>query len=101
MATQAKRFEDLDPEKTTFNEEKKNIDNSSNEDSNNDGGLYFDKKTADGKLVLTEDAAPECTGHAFSSKKKWLIAAVVAYIQLSMNYNASGVLVTLLPYPYV
>lgn len=91
MATQAKRFEDLDTKKTTFNEEK--TDNSSNEDSNNGGGFYFDKKTADGKIVLTEDAASECTGHAFSSKKKWLIAAVVAYIQLSMNYNASGVLV--------
>ena len=59
MATQAKRFEELDADKKTMEQEK-----------TTDEGLYFEKKTADGKVVLTEDMAPECIGTAFPGWKK-------------------------------
>ncbi|TIB07219.1 hypothetical protein E3P92_03952 [Wallemia ichthyophaga] len=89
MATQAKRFEDLNAEKTEKTQHSSG--SSSNEPTKNEGGggVYFENKTAEGKIILTEDAAPECTALAFSEKKKWAIAGVVAYVQLSMNYNAS------------
>lgn len=52
--------------------------------------LYFEKKTADGRIVLTEDAAYEATAFAYSSPKKWYILTVIAFIQYSMNFNTSG-----------
>ena len=51
--------------------------------------MYFEKKTGSGKIVLTEDAAPEVTGFAFSRRKKWTILTVIVIIQLSMNYNGA------------
>lgn len=42
------------------------------EDSpNNTSDIYFEKQTSDGKIELTEDAAPEVLGFAWSTRKKW------------------------------
>lgn len=54
------------------------------------GGIYFDKKMPDGRIVLTEDAAYEATGFSFPTWKKWYILSVIAFIQYSMNFNTSG-----------
>ncbi|TIB81932.1 putative MFS multidrug transporter [Wallemia mellicola] len=50
---------------------------------------YFDKTSADGKIELTEDAAPEVLGYSWSTAKKWYILSVIVVIQISMNLNAS------------
>ena len=43
------------------------------------GELYFEKKTPDGRIVLTEDRAYSCTAFSFPRWKKWLV--IVLWIQ--------------------
>ncbi|TIC22420.1 MFS general substrate transporter [Wallemia mellicola] len=87
MATQAKRFQELDATTTPVDEKTSATQPSSSNDHSNE--LYFEKKSAEGKIELTEDAAPECVGVSFSSKKKWAILTVIVIVQYSMNYNAA------------
>lgn len=88
MATQAKRFQELDATTTPVDEKTSATQPSSSNDHSNE--LYFEKKSAEGKIELTEDAAPECVGVSFSSKKKWAILTVIVIVQYSMNYNAAS-----------
>lgn len=74
------RFDNKSPDK----------DSMTPEDVTDKEELYFEKKTADGRIVLTEDAAYEATAFAYSSPKKWYILTVIAFIQYSMNFNTSG-----------
>lgn len=41
------------------------------------------------KVVLNEDTLRSATAYAWSSKKKWIILTVVAFCQVSMNFNAA------------
>jgi MFS family permease len=43
----------------------------------------------DGKRVLREQDAVECTAYAWSTRKKWILLTVVALCQTSMNFNAA------------
>lgn len=86
---QAKRFQDVDA--GSFTEASPSLKATQQADSNTPSSneLYFEKMTENGKIVLTEDAAPEVTGFAFSTRKKWAILTVVVVIQYSMNYNGA------------
>lgn len=88
MATQAKRFQEMDAGATLVDEKTSATQPSSTNEHSNE--LYFEKKSAEGKIELTEDAAPDCTGFSFSSKKKWSILTVIVVVQYSMNYNAAS-----------
>ena len=43
----------------------------------------------DGKHILTENDAWECTGFAFPTWKKWAVLSVIFTVQMSMNFNTS------------
>lgn len=60
-------------------------------DYNNMGKEYPGPRPTrpDGKIELTRDMAPEATGFAFPSWKKWYILTVIFIVQVSMNFNTS------------
>lgn len=102
MAETQKRFQDIGgegvySEKDRTPNEKNSSNNTSNdslkpnkEDTNVPAKeMYFETKTSSGKVVLTEDAAPEVTGFEFSTRKKWMVLTIVVIIQYSMNYNGA------------
>ena len=43
-------------------------------------GLYFDKKTADGRIVLTEDSGYESTAYCFKKSRKWGILTLIVSV---------------------
>ncbi|TIA69514.1 hypothetical protein E3P94_04105 [Wallemia ichthyophaga] len=83
-----KRFDDLSKNNNeNFNE--KTDANSSASESSRPKEAYFEKKDDKGRIVLTEEMAPEVLGFAFSEKKKYIILTVIAILQISMNFNTS------------
>lgn len=80
-----KRFEDLHSNDKLRNNEKVPDDASSGSSKN----AYFERKDEHGRLILTEDMAPEVLGYAFSERKKYMIVTVIAILQISMNFNTS------------
>ena len=48
---------------------------------------------ADGKIELTEHEAYDKLGFSFPTWKKWAILTVIFWVQMSMNFNTSKILV--------
>lgn len=86
----SKRFEDLDSNYDNFNgNDKIPEDNSSTSGSSGPRVTYFERKDEKGRIILTEEMAPEVLGFAFSERKKYLILTIIAILQISMNFNTS------------
>ncbi|KAK6086016.1 major facilitator superfamily transporter [Seiridium cupressi] len=50
---------------------------------------HSDRKSQEGKTLLTEADCPEVLGYAFPTSKKWKILIVIFLAQCSMNFNTS------------
>jgi MFS family permease len=50
---------------------------------------HDEKRTSDGKIIITEADVYDKLGFRYPWWKKWLIISVIFFVQVSMNWNAS------------